>query len=117
MAIYGYARVCTQGQTFAAQEARLIEAGAIKVFSEKMSGASADGRKALARALALLNQGDVLIVTRLDRLARSTRDLLKVLDLHCGGRGRLPKPGRRLGGHDNAARAADARRPRRPCGV
>jgi DNA invertase Pin-like site-specific DNA recombinase len=58
----------------------LMVAGAAKVFSEKISGASADGRKALARALIQLKQGDVLIVTRLDRLARSTRDLLNVLD-------------------------------------
>jgi DNA invertase Pin-like site-specific DNA recombinase len=80
MTVYGYARVSTEGQTLAAQEAQLIQAGAAKVFSEKMSGASADGRKALARALVQLGQGDVLIVTRLDRLARSTRDLLNVLD-------------------------------------
>jgi len=80
MTVYGYARVSTEGQTLAAQEAQLTEAGAAKVFSEKASGASADGRKALARALAQLGPGDVLIVTRLDRLARSTRDLLNVLD-------------------------------------
>jgi DNA invertase Pin-like site-specific DNA recombinase len=80
MTVYGYARVSTEGQTLAAQEAQLVGAGAAKVFSEKVSGASADGRKALARALAQLGQGDVLIVTRLDRLARSTRDLLNVLD-------------------------------------
>jgi DNA invertase Pin-like site-specific DNA recombinase len=49
------------------------------VFSEKVSGAVTD-RKALARAIAALGAGDVLPVTRLDRLARSTRDLLNVLD-------------------------------------
>jgi DNA invertase Pin-like site-specific DNA recombinase len=59
---------------------RCLSSDAVKVFSEKVSGASADGRKALARALVQLKQGDVLIVTRLDRLARSTRDLLNVLD-------------------------------------
>ena len=50
------------------------------MFSEKISGASAGNRKALARAIAPLAPGDVLMVTRLDRLARSTRDLLNVLD-------------------------------------
>jgi len=76
--IYGYARVSTDGQTLDAQQATLIAAGAEKVFSEKISGAVTD-RKALAKAIAALNSGDVLLVTRLDRLARSTRDLLNVL--------------------------------------
>jgi DNA invertase Pin-like site-specific DNA recombinase len=58
----------------------LREAGAAKVFAEKMSGASADNRKELARAMKALKGGDLLVVTRLDRLARSTRDLLNVLD-------------------------------------
>ncbi len=80
MTVYGYARVSTEGQTLAGQEAALREAGAAKVFSEKISGASAGNRKALAKALAVLEPGDVLLVTRLDRLARSTRDLLNVLD-------------------------------------
>jgi DNA invertase Pin-like site-specific DNA recombinase len=80
MTIYGYARVSTEGQTLAAQEAALREAGAVKIFAEKMSGASTGNRKALAKALATLGTGDVLFVTRLDRLARSTRDLLNILD-------------------------------------
>lgn len=62
-----------------AQQAALTAAGAEKIFSEKVSGAVTD-RKALARAIASLGVGDVLLVTRLDRLARSTRDLLNVLD-------------------------------------
>jgi len=77
---YGYARVSTEGKTLAGQEAQLAQAGAVRVFAEKISGASAGNRKALARALATLQSGDVLMVTRLDRLARSTRDLLNVLD-------------------------------------
>jgi DNA invertase Pin-like site-specific DNA recombinase len=76
--IYGYARVSTDGQTLDAQIAALKAAGAEKVFSEKQSGVKTD-RAALARALAALGSGDVLLVTRLDRLARSTRDLLNVL--------------------------------------
>jgi DNA invertase Pin-like site-specific DNA recombinase len=54
-------------------------AGADKVFAEKISGAKTD-RKQLARAIDALGVGDVLLVTRLDRLARSTRDLLNILD-------------------------------------
>ena len=77
--IIGYARVGTDGQTLDAQQSALAAAGAEKVFSEKVSGAVTD-RKALAKAIAALGAGDVLLVTRLDRLARSTRDLLNVLD-------------------------------------
>jgi DNA invertase Pin-like site-specific DNA recombinase len=77
--IVGYARVSTDGQTLDAQHAALIAAGAERIFAEKVSGAVTD-RKALARAIATLGAGDVLLVTRLDRLARSTRDLLNVLD-------------------------------------
>jgi len=77
--IVGYARVSTDGQSLEAQQAALKAAGAERVFSEKISGAVTD-RKALAKAMAALGAGDVLLVTRLDRLARSTRDLLNVLD-------------------------------------
>jgi DNA invertase Pin-like site-specific DNA recombinase len=77
--IVGYARVSTDGQTLDAQQAALTAAGAEKVFAEKVSGAVTE-RKALARAISALGVGDVLLVTRLDRLARSTRDLLNCLD-------------------------------------
>jgi DNA invertase Pin-like site-specific DNA recombinase len=77
--IAGYARVSTEGQTLEPQHATLTAAGAERVFAEKISGAVTD-RKALAKAIAALGAGDVLLVTRLDRLARSTRDLLNVLD-------------------------------------
>ena len=76
--IYGYARVSTDGQTVAAQVATLTAAGAAKVFREVASGAKTD-RTQLRRALDQLEAGDVLMVTRLDRLARSTRDLLNTL--------------------------------------
>ena len=78
MAIIGYARVSTDGQTLDAQRAALKAAGAELVFAEKVSGAQTD-RKQLAKAIDALSAGDVLLVTRLDRLARSTRDLLNVL--------------------------------------
>ena len=77
--IIGYARVSTDGQTLDAQQAALRAAGAERLFSEKISGAVTD-RRQLAKAIAALAAGDVLLVTRLDRLARSTRDLLNILD-------------------------------------
>ena len=76
--IVGYARVSTDGQSLEAQHLALIAAGAEKVFAEKISGAVTD-RRALAKAVAALGVGDVLLVTKLDRLARSTRDLLNTL--------------------------------------
>jgi DNA invertase Pin-like site-specific DNA recombinase len=77
--LYGYARVSSGGQSYAAQDAALHTAGCAKVFAEKVSGVKTD-RAELSRLLKKLEQGDVLIVTRLDRLARSTRDLLNILD-------------------------------------
>jgi len=77
--IVGYARVSTDGQELEGQQVALRRAGAELIFSEKVSGAVTD-RKALAKALKALRTGDVLLVTRLDRLARSTRDLLNILD-------------------------------------
>ena len=76
--IYGYARVSTDGQSVAAQVAHLTKAGAAKVYRETASGAQTD-RAQLRKALAALEADDVLMVTRLDRLARSTRDLLNTL--------------------------------------
>jgi DNA invertase Pin-like site-specific DNA recombinase len=78
MAAYGYACVSTGSQSLAAQDAVLREAGCTKIFAEKASGAKTD-RKALAKVIVTLAKGDVLIVSRLDRLARSTRDLLNSL--------------------------------------
>ena len=76
--IYGYARVSTDGQSIAAQVRQLRAAGADKVFREVASGANTD-RAQLRRVLGQIDAGDVLMVTRLDRLARSTRDLLNTL--------------------------------------
>src|SRR4029434_4237382 len=78
MTTYGYARVSTNGQDVASQEAELLTAGCAKVFKEKVSGAKTD-RAELAKVIRRLESGDVLMVTRLDRLARSTRDLLNIL--------------------------------------
>ena len=76
--IYGYARVSTDGQTVGAQVETLTAAGAAKVFRETASGAQTN-RAQLRKALDQLEAGDVLMVTRLDRLAPSTRDLLNTV--------------------------------------
>jgi DNA invertase Pin-like site-specific DNA recombinase len=78
MAVFGYARVSTDGQTLAAQDAELMAAGCAKVYAEKVSGARTD-RAELAKIMKRLERDDMLVVTRLDRLARSTRDLLNIL--------------------------------------
>jgi DNA invertase Pin-like site-specific DNA recombinase len=76
--ILGYTRVSTDGQSVNAQVAALRKHGAGKVFREVASGAKAD-RAQLHRVIEQLDAGDVVMVTRLDRLARSTRDLLNTL--------------------------------------
>jgi DNA invertase Pin-like site-specific DNA recombinase len=78
MALLGYARVSTDGQSLTAQVAELKAAGCTELFQEKISGAKTD-RKQLAKLIGRLGKDDVLVVTRLDRLARSTRDLLNIL--------------------------------------
>ena len=80
MNLYGYARVSTNGQALDAQVTQLEEAGCVKVFREKVSGAKTD-RAELKKLLRALRNGDLVLVTRLDRLARSTRDLLNILAL------------------------------------
>lgn len=79
MAVLGYARVSTGGQSLAAQIAELKAANCERIFQEKASGAKSD-RKQLAKLMANLQEGDVVVVTRLDRLARSMLDLLTTLD-------------------------------------
>ena len=78
MAIIGYARVSTDGQSVAAQVAALTVAGAVTVYREVASGAKSD-REHLRQMLDDIGAGDVVMVTRLDRLARSTLDLLHTL--------------------------------------
>jgi DNA invertase Pin-like site-specific DNA recombinase len=78
MALLGYARVSTDGQSLMAQLTELKAAGCSEIFQEKVSGAKSD-RAQLAKLMARVVTGDVLMVTRLDRLARSTRDLLNIL--------------------------------------
>ena len=85
MAIIGYARVSTLGQKYDGQIEALKAAGATTIYGEKVSGARA-GRPQLAKLMASLKAGDIVVVTKLDRLGRSTRELLELID-------RIGKPG------------------------
>ncbi len=78
MAIVGYARVSSLGQSLDVQVDKLRLAGAEKIFEEKRSGLDAD-RPALRRCLEYVREGDTLIFTRIDRLARSAEDLLRIV--------------------------------------
>lgn len=78
--LVGYARVSSVGQSLEVQLDHLKAAGCEKLFSEKRSGTTTAGRDALADALEFVREGDVLVVTRLDRLARSITDLRQIID-------------------------------------
>jgi DNA invertase Pin-like site-specific DNA recombinase len=108
---FGYTRVSTDGQSVEAQARALTKAGCKKVFREVASGAKTD-RAQLRRLLDQLEADDVLMVTRLDRLARSTRDLLNTLATITNKKAGF----RSLGDSwaDTITRAANVDRPRRP---
>lgn len=79
MSLYGYARVSTADQDLALQEVALRQAGCRIIRSEKQSGATVDGRTELRLLLDFLHEGDTLVVTRIDRLARSLADLQDIV--------------------------------------
>ena len=79
MTVYGYARVSTTDQSLDIQIAALKAAGCEKIRSEKVSGTSTKGRQELKTLLDFVGAGDVLIVTRIDRLARSIGDLQDIV--------------------------------------
>lgn len=86
--LLGYARVSTGDQHLGEQREQLAAAGCDRIFSEKRSGAANGSRPELERALDQIREGDVLVVTALDRLARSTRDLLEIAErLRAAGAG------------------------------
>lgn len=80
MAVVGYARVSSTGQSLDVQLEQLKLAGCERFFSEKRTGTSIEAREALSAALDWVRDGDVLCVTRLDRLARSVTDLRSIVD-------------------------------------
>lgn len=80
MAIVGYARVSSVGQSLDVQLEQLRGAGCEKVFAEKMTGTTTKGRDQLALALDYVREGDILVVTRMDRLSRSLTDLRLTVD-------------------------------------
>jgi hypothetical protein len=114
--IYGYARVSTDGQSEAAQVRQLRAAGAKKVYREVASGTKTD-RPQLRRLLAEVGPGDVVTVTRLDRLARSTRELLNTLAAITGKKAGFRSLADAWADTTTGARAFDADRPRRAGGV
>src|SRR5271165_6175161 len=79
MAVYGYARVSSEEQDTAIQTAALKAAGCSVVREEKESGTSRNGRTELETLLAFMREGDALMVTRIDRLARSMKDLQDIV--------------------------------------
>jgi DNA invertase Pin-like site-specific DNA recombinase len=79
MALYGYARVSTNDQDFTLQEQALLAAGCEVIRAEKVTGTSLTGRTELQVLLDFLRRGDTLIVTRIDRLARSIKDLQDIV--------------------------------------
>jgi DNA invertase Pin-like site-specific DNA recombinase len=77
--LIGYARVSSTGQDTAIQEAKLKAAGCTLIRTETVSGATRNGRNELASILDFIRPGDVLIVVKLDRLGRNTRDVLNLV--------------------------------------
>ena len=88
MSRIGYARVSTTDQDLDGQVARLKAEGCTVTRSEKVSAASREGRLELATVIEFLREDDELVVTRLDRLGRDTRDVLNIVH-ECEQRGRL----------------------------
>jgi DNA invertase Pin-like site-specific DNA recombinase len=84
--IYGYARVSSTDQDLSIQKATLTAAGCAIIREEKVSGTSTEGREELKTLLEFLREGDVLVITRIDRLARNMRDLQNIVhDLKARG--------------------------------
>ncbi|GAB3780312.1 MULTISPECIES: recombinase family protein [Dyella] len=79
--IVGYARVSSVGQSLDVQLDKLNGVGCTRIYSEKRSGKQADNRPELQACLQFLRDGDTLVISRLDRMARSVLDLAKIAEL------------------------------------
>jgi len=79
--LVGYARVSSVGQSYEVQEDKLRAAGCARIFVEKKSGTQTANRPQLQACLSFVREGDVLMVTKLDRMARSVLDLAKIADM------------------------------------
>ena len=108
----GYARVSTYGQTLDAQLDQLRRDGCVKIYREKASGARAD-RRELLRMLKILASGDVVTVTRIDRLARSTFDLFAIVKQIVDAKGQFRSLAEPWADTATSTGAADDCRPRR----
>lgn len=80
MTIYGYARVSTTGQDLTDQKNQLLQNAASIIYAEKITGAKRNGRNELANLLEVVQPGDQILVKKIDRLARSIRDLREIVD-------------------------------------
>lgn len=80
MALIGFARVSTREQDLSLQLSALKEAGCIKIFHGKHSGASEENDEKLRELVSYIRDGDIVLVTKLDRLGRSLRSILKTID-------------------------------------
>ena len=108
----GYARVSTYGQTLDAQLEQLSGAGCTKIFREKVMGVHSD-RRQLLKMLDALAPGDVVTVTRIDRLARSTFDLFAIVKQIVDAKAQLRTLAGAVGRHRHQHRAAGDRGARR----
>ncbi|TCV92120.1 DNA invertase Pin-like site-specific DNA recombinase [Luteibacter rhizovicinus] len=79
--VVGYGRVSSQGQSLAVQDEKLTAFGCTRIYSEKKSGRQQDNRPQFQACLEFLREGDMLVITRLDRMARSVLDLAKIADV------------------------------------
>jgi DNA invertase Pin-like site-specific DNA recombinase len=77
---YGYARVSSKGQDLTAQLNQLKENGCEKIFKEKVSGRNKEERESFQKLLETVKEGDTIVVTKLDRFARSTKDALNTIE-------------------------------------
>ena len=114
--LYGYARVSTIDRDLSIQKAALTAAGCAIIRDEKVFGTSTEGREELKTLLQFLREGDTLVVTRIDRLAPSLRDLQNIVHELRQLRGR-PEGDRAVNRHQLRGREVLCRHARRLCRI